>query len=298
MNTPALPLRMDRVVVAAPHEHPRGRPRTHVPAVAIIGGAFVLVITTLAVLGPAVDRGNPLAAAGPALQPPSATFPFGTDDLGRDVLVGVLNGARVSLTAGALAAATSAVIGTVVGGMAGFYGRPLDDVLMRLTEIVQVAPRFFLAVLVAALFGPSFWYLALLLGLTFWPQTARLLRSQILTLREREYVVAARAIGVAPARILQHHLLPNAASIVIITGALQVGAAILIEASLSFLGLGDRSMISWGYMLNNAQPFLRTAWWMSLFPGLALALTVLGANLLADGVQALLDPRQYVHSRK
>jgi peptide/nickel transport system permease protein len=154
-----------------------------------------------------------------------------------------------------------------------------------------VAPRFFLAVLVAALFGPNLWYLALLIGLTFWPQTARLLRAQVLALREREYVLAARAIGLGPGRILMRHVLPNAASVVIITAALQVGSAILIEASLSFLGLGDRSLISWGYMLNNAQPFLRTAWWMSLFPGLALAATVLGANLLADGIQAILDPR-------
>jgi peptide/nickel transport system permease protein len=293
MSTPAVPIPMERVAAATTRQRvpSRSRGRIRASALAVTGGAIVLAVGVAAILGPAVDRGNPLAAAGPALQSPSAAFPFGTDDLGRDVLLGVLNGARVSLLAGVLAAATSAVLGTAIGGAAGFYGRPLDDVLMRVTEVVQVAPRFFLAVLVAALFGPSFWYLALLLGLTFWPQTARLLRAQILTLREREYVLAARAIGVAPARILQHHILPNAVSIVIITAALQVGAAILIEASLSFLGLGDRSMISWGYMLNNAQPFLRTAWWMSLFPGLALGLTVLGANLLADGIQAALDPR-------
>jgi peptide/nickel transport system permease protein len=252
----------------------------------------VTAIAVVAVFGPAVDRGNPLAAAGAALQPPGAAFPFGTDDLGRDVLLGVVNGARVSLLVGAIAAVTSAFIGTAVGGAAGFFGRPLDDVLMRLTELIQVAPRFFLAVLVAALFGPSVWYLALLLGLTFWPHTARLLRAQVLSLREREYVLAARAVGVGPAAVLIRHVLPNGASIVVISAALQVGAAILVEASLSFLGLGDRSLISWGYMLNNAQPFLRTAWWMSLFPGLALALTVLGTNLLADGIQARLDPRR------
>ena len=257
----------------------------------VVGGALVLLVGVMAVLGPAVFKGNPLAAAGPPLQPPGGGYPFGTDDLGRDVLLGVINGARVSLLAGAIAATTSAVIGSVVGSAAGFFGRPIDDVLMRLTEIVQVAPRFFLAVLVAALFGPSLWYLALLLGLTFWPQTARLLRAQVLSLREREYVVAARAVGLGPVHVLVRHVLPNAASVVIITSALQVGAAILVEASLSFLGLGDRSLISWGYMLNNAQPFLRTAWWMSLFPGLALALTVLGTNLLADGIQTLLDPR-------
>jgi len=245
----------------------------------------------LALVGPLVMRGNPLAAAGSALQPPGGAHLLGTDDLGRDVLLGVVYGARVSLLAGAIAAVTSALLGTAVGASAGFYGAPLDDLLMRLTEVVQVAPRFFLAVLVAALFGPSTWYLALLLGLTFWPQTARLLRAEVLSLREREYVVAARGVGLSQGRILIRHVLPNAASVVVITAALQVGAAILVEASLSFLGLGDRSQISWGVMLNNAQPFLRTAWWMSAFPGAALALTVLGTNLLADGLQSALDPR-------
>jgi peptide/nickel transport system permease protein len=257
----------------------------------IVGGSLIVAIGVLALAGPLVLSGNPLAAAGSALQPPGGAHLLGTDDLGRDVLLGVVYGARVSLLAGGIAALTSALLGTAVGALAGFYGPPLDDVLMRLTEAVQVAPRFFLAVLVAALFGPSLWYLALLLGLTFWPQTARLLRAQILSLRQREYVVAARAVGLTSNRILVRHVLPNAASVVVITAALQVGAAILVEASLSFLGLGDRSQISWGYMLNNAQPFLRTAWWMSVFPGLALALTVLGTNLFADGLQAALDPR-------
>jgi peptide/nickel transport system permease protein len=259
-----------------------------------IGGLLVAAIGALALLGPLVLPGSPLAAAGAALQPPDAAHLLGTDDLGRDVLLGVVYGARVSLLAGGIAALTSALLGTVVGAAAGFYGPPLDDVLMRLTEVVQVAPRFFLAVLVAALFGPSLWYLALLLGLTFWPQTARLLRAQVLSLRQREYVVAARSVGLTSGRILVRHVLPNAASVVVITAALQVGAAILVEASLSFLGLGDRSQISWGYMLNNAQPFLRTAWWMSVFPGLALALTVLGTNLFADGVQAALEPKSQI----
>ncbi|HEV7663392.1 MAG TPA: ABC transporter permease [Chloroflexota bacterium] len=257
----------------------------------VLGAVLVTGVAGLALGGPILMQGNPLAGAGAALQAPGGAHLLGTDDLGRDVLLGVVYGARVSLLAGGIAALTSALLGTAVGAAAGFYGSPLDDVLMRLTEAVQVAPRFFLAVLVAALFGPSLWYLALLLGLTFWPQTARLLRAQVLSLRQREYVVAARAVGLTPGRILVRHVLPNAASVVVISAALQVGAAILVEASLSFLGLGDRSQISWGYMLNNAQPFLRTAWWMSVFPGLALALTVLGTNLLADGLQAALDPR-------
>jgi peptide/nickel transport system permease protein len=257
-----------------------------------VGGlVLTLGMLLLAALGPVLVPSDPFAAAGAPLQGPAPGHLLGTDDLGRDVLSGVVHGARVSLLVGLIAAGTAGVLGTLVGLTAGFYGRLVDDVLMRLTEVVQVAPRFFLAVLVAALFGPSLWYLALLLGLTFWPLTARLLRAEVLSLREREYVLAARLAGATDRRILARHVLPNALSLVVITAALQIGTAILVEASLSFLGLGDRSLISWGYMLNNAQPFLRTAWWMSVGPGAALALTVLGANLLADGLQAALDPR-------
>ena len=161
---------------------------------------------------------------------------------------------------------------------------------MRVTELVQVAPRFFLAVLVAALFGPSLALLVILLAITFWPATARIVRAQVLSLREREYVLAAHALGVRRGRILARHVLPNVLGIVVVTSALQVGTAILVEASLSFLGLGDRSVVSWGFMLNDAQPFLRVAWWMSVFPGLALVLTVLGTNLFADALYGALDP--------
>jgi len=161
---------------------------------------------------------------------------------------------------------------------------------MRVTELVQIVPRFFLALLVAALFGPSLAFLTLLLALTFWPTTARIVRSQILTLRNREWVLAARAIGLGETRILVRHVVPHALGLIIVTGALQIGAAILVEASLSFLGLGDRSVISWGYMLNNAQPFLRVAWWLSVFPGIALVLTVLGTNLLGDALYGMWDP--------
>jgi peptide/nickel transport system permease protein len=257
----------------------------------IVGLLLTAGVIAVAVLGPIVVPSDPFAAAGVPLQAPDTQHLLGTDDLGRDVLSGVVHGARVSLLVGLIAAGTSAVLGTLIGLTAGFYGRLVDDALMRLTEVIQVAPRFFLAVLIAALFGPSLWYLAVLLGLTFWPVTARLLRAQVLTLREREYVLAARLAGARDSRILLGHVLPNTVSLVIVTAALQVGTAILVEASLSFLGLGDRSLISWGYMLNNAQPFLRTAWWMSVGPGAALALAVLGANLLADGLQAALDPR-------
>ena len=256
-----------------------------------IGAATVAALVVVALVGPAVSPADPFATSTARLRPPGPGHPFGTDDLGRDVLAGVLHGTRISLLVGLIAAVTAGAIGTLVGLVSGYAGGAVDDVLMRATEFVQVLPRFFLAVLVAAVLGPSIWVLAALIGVTFWTGTARIVRSQVLSLREREFVLAARAIGLGAPRIAFRHVLPNVLAIVIVTAALQVGAAILIEASLSFLGLGDRSVVSWGRMLNDAQPFLRLAPWMSLFPGLALVLTVLGANLLADGIYDAWDPR-------
>lgn len=257
---------------------------------AIVGLALTLIALGLAIFGGSLAPFDPFATRFPALQPPSPAHWLGTDDLGRDTFSGVLAGARASLLVGIATAAVAGVLGTAVGAIAGYYGGLVDDALMRLTELVQIVPRFFLAILVAALFGPSLVFLALLLALTFWPTTARLVRSQILTLRQREWVVAARAVGLGEIRILVRHVVPHALGLIIVTAALQIGAAILVEASLSFLGLGDRSVISWGYMLNGAQPFLRVAWWLSIFPGAAIVLTVLGTNLLADALYAAWDP--------
>lgn len=257
---------------------------------ATVGLGLTLVALALAIFGGALAPFDPFATRFGALLPPSPAHWLGTDDLGRDTFSGVLSGARASLLVGIATAAVAGLLGTAVGAIAGFYGGAVDDALMRLTELVQIIPRFFLAILVAALFGPSITFLTLLLALTFWPTTARLVRSQILTLRQREWVLAARAVGLGELRILVRHVMPHALGLIIVTSALQIGAAILVEASLSFLGLGDRSVISWGYMLNNAQPFLRVAWWLSVFPGLALVLTVLGTNLLADALYAVWDP--------
>jgi peptide/nickel transport system permease protein len=257
----------------------------------IVGGALLAIVAIAATFGAALDPTAPGSTDAPALQSPSLAHWLGTDDLGRDILSGVLHGARASLAVGLAVALTSSLVGVVVGVVSGYAGGLADDALMRATELVQTLPRFFLAVLVAALFGPSFLVLALLLGLTFWPQTARLIRAQVFSLREREYVLAARAVGCGDARILSRHVLPGVVAIAITSAALQVGAAILVEAGLAFLGVGDRSVVSWGRMLNDAQPFLRVAWWMSVFPGIALVATVLGANLLADGVYEAWDPR-------
>ena len=259
---------------------------------ALTGLLLLAGIVVVALLAGVIAPGDPFRRAGSPLQPPSLRHWFGTDDLGRDVFAGVVHGSRPSLLVGLMAALTSALVGTLVGSVAGYVGRGVDDVLMRLAEMVQVVPRFFLALIVAALFGPSITVIALLLGLTFWPATARLLRAQVLSLRTRDFVLAARSLGVPERRILVRHVLPNAMSVVVVSTSLQIGSAILVEVGLSFLGLGDRSVVSWGNMLNLAQPLIRIAWWTAVFPGLAITLTAMAANLVGDGLNAALDPRR------
>lgn len=281
------PQERERVVLRAP----RWWRRFAQQPTALLGLALTLIVITLAVCASLIAPGDPFKSVGDALQAPSAAHWFGTDDLGRDVLAQLVHGARVSLFVGLAVALLSTSIGIGVGSLSGYFGGWVDDVLMRLTELVQVLPRFFLAILVAAFFGGNTLNIVILLGVTFWPSTARILRAQILSLREREFVIAARAVGVPDYKILARHVLPNALPPIMVNAALQIGAAILVEAGLSFLGLGDRNQVSWGYMLNNAQPFLRLGWWMSVFPGLALLITVMGVNLLGDGLNEALNPR-------
>jgi peptide/nickel transport system permease protein len=258
-----------------------------VVAGALLTGLFLV----LAAIAPLIAPGDPLRIGTHPLHPPSWFFIFGTDDLGRDVLKGILHGARTSLVVGFLAAGTAGLIGVLVGGVAGYFGGLVDEVLMRVTEFIQVLPRFFLALVGVTLFGPSLESLILLIGLTAWPLTARLFRGDVLRLREREYVVASRALGARDGRLLVRVILPNALPPVIAQVSLQVGTAILIEAGLAFLGLGDPTVVSWGAMLYNGQRFMRQAWWLAAFPGLALSLAIFGINLLGDGLSAAWNPR-------
>jgi peptide/nickel transport system permease protein len=257
---------------------------------ALVGFAIGLAILLVAIFANVIAPANPKVTVADALLVPSSAHWFGTDDLGRDTFANVIHGTRVALMVGLVTALTSAIIGTLVGLASGFLGGFWDDALMRVTETFQMLPRFFLALLLISLFGSNIVWVALMLGMTFWPSTARLLRSQVLSLRSREFVIAARSIGVHESAIMFRHVLPNAFTPVVVSAARQIAGAILTEAGLSFLGLGDSTLVSWGQLLNNAQRFIRTAWWLFAFPGGALALTVLSTTLIADGLVAALRP--------
>lgn len=246
-------------------------------------GLFLLLLSVVAAIGaPYLAPANPFATVAEPFQPPSAQHWLGTDDLGRDLFSAIVYGARTSLLVGFMTAGLALLLGLVVGLISGFAGGWVDEGLMRLTELFQILPRFFLAIVVIALFGANLLNLILVLALTSWSGLARIGRAEVLSLREREFILGARAVGVKPARILWRHLLPNAIQPLLAATALIVSSAILTEAGLSFLGLGDPNTISWGYLLNNAQPFIRRAWWLPVFPGLAIVITVLGLSLALD----------------
>jgi peptide/nickel transport system permease protein len=258
---------------------------------AVIGLGLLCIVLVLAILAPIVAPGGPFAMTRARLQAPSWAHLLGTDHLGRDILAGVMHGAKTSLLAGVLSTVIAVLVGLVVGAVSGFYGGRIDDALMRITEIFQVVPRFFLALIIAAFFGPSLWGIIFIIGILSWPDIARLLRAEFLTFRERTFVTAARAYGASSLEIIGREILPNALPPVIVAGALQVASAVLLEASLSFLGIGDPNLISWGTMLNNAQQYLQKAWWTATFPGLAICLLTLGVALIADGLNDALNPR-------
>lgn len=257
----------------------------------VVGGSLTAVVVLVAALAPVLAPGDPLRSAGPSLRAPSWDHLMGTDDFGRDMVAAVVHGTRTSMTVVVGVLAMSVVIGLVVGTVAGYRGGLVDDVLMRVTEMFQAVPRFFLALLVVGLFGAGLDNLILLLGFTSWTLLARVVRAETLSLRRREFVDAARSMGAADRRILARHILPNVLAPAVVIVSLESSRVILIEAALSFIGLGDPNSISLGYLLNNAQEYLQVAWWLSVFPGIAILVAVLGLNLLGDALNDVLDPR-------
>ena len=254
-----------------------------------VGLTFGLIV--LALLANTLAPADPFASVAQPLSSPSRGHVFGTDDLGRDVLTGIIHGARTSLLVVTSVTVLAVLIGGAVGALAGYRVGIVDDALMRVTEFVLTVPRFFLAVVVIALFGAGMDRLILVLGLTSWPAIARVVRAQTLSLVRREFVDAARALGATDTRVLLRYVLPGALPPALVVISTNAAGVILMEAGLSFIGLGDPSRMSWGYLANNAQRFLRVAWWVALFPGAAIALAVLGLNLLGDAFNDLLDPR-------
>jgi peptide/nickel transport system permease protein len=256
----------------------------------VVGLALTVVLVGIGLLARHVAPGDPFAYTGKPLQGPSSAHWFGTDNLGRDVAKAVVHGMRTSALVVLWVVVISSVIGLAVGAVAGYFGRLVDDVLMRMTELFQAIPRFFLVLLVLSVFGSGTRLLIIALGFTSWPLLARVVRAEVLSLREREFVVAARSVGASNLRILARHILPNVAPAAVVVIALFASRVILLEASLSFLGLGDANVMSLGFLVANAQRFMRVAWWMSVFPGATLAVAVIGVNLLADGLNDTFSP--------
>ena len=253
---------------------------------------LLIVMVLAALLAPWFATHDPFSGSNDALLPPlSPGHWLGTDDLGRDIWSRVVHGTRVSLLVGIASSALAVTLGVTVGAVAGYFGGWIDMVLMRIAEFFQTLPRFVLALIVIALFGASTTKLIVVIGLLAWPQMARVVRATVASLQQAPFVDAARVAGMPDRTIIAKEILPNVAAPIIVLGSLDIASAILIEASLSFFGLGDPNAISWGGMLNDAQQFLRSAWWMSAFPGLAIAMTVLAFNLLGDALNDALNPR-------
>jgi ABC-type dipeptide/oligopeptide/nickel transport systems, permease components len=252
----------------------------------IVLGLIVMMAITASVIVPV----DPMATQGRPLLPPGREFPFGTDMLGRDVLAGVVHGARISLMIGLVSTVIAALIGITIGAIAGFFGGWVDDALVRLTEFFQTIPSFIFAILLVAIMTPGLASIVTAIAVVTWPPIARLARSEFMSLRRREFVEAAVLSGVSRTRIIIFEVLPNALSPLIVMSSLMIATAILTESALSFLGLGDPNRISWGYMIGAARTVFRQAWWLSVFPGLAIAITVLAINLVGEGLNDALNP--------
>ncbi len=260
---------------------------------AVAGSVVVLALFAVSLLAPWLAPYDPNAIdLKQVLMPPTGLHPFGTDPLGRDVFSRMIWGAGISLKVGFIATGIAILIGTVLGSLAGYYGRWVDTVIMRVVDIMLCFPTFFLILAVIAFLEPSIWNIMIVIGLTGWMGVTRLVRADFIALKERDFVQAARAIGAGDFRIIFLHILPNAMASVLVTATLGVAGAILTESALSFLGIGVQPPTpSWGNILTAGKDNIDIAWWLSFYPGLAILITVLGYNLLGEGIRDALDPR-------
>jgi peptide/nickel transport system permease protein len=260
---------------------------------AVLGLSVFGVVAATAIVGPLLYNSDPWAlATRPFLWPGDRPgFPLGSDAMGRDVLAGVIHGAWVSLLIGLTATGTAVGIGTTIGAFAGYFRGWVDDALMRLTEVFQTIPNFIFVIVLVAIFKPSIRTIVLAIAIVSWPPIARLVRAEFLTLRRREFVQACIALGMSESRIIWRQILPNCLAPVIVLGSIMVATAILVEAGLAFLGLGDPNVMSWGKMIGDGRGSLRTAWYLSAIPGVAILLTVLSLNLVGEGLNDALNPR-------
>jgi peptide/nickel transport system permease protein len=259
---------------------------------AVAGCAILLAIVIAAILGPLVYSVDPFEMLGRPSQPPSARFLLGTDVSGRDILAGLLHGARISLFVGIVASLGATLIGVTVGAVSGYFGGVVDDVLMRVVDFFLTIPSFVLAVVIVAIFSPTVGVITGSIAIVSWPSVARLVRGEFVAQRDREYVQACRGLGMSAPEIMIRQILPNTLAPIVVVSSLMVATAILTEAGLSFLGLSDPDVISWGYMIGIGRSVLRDAWWMAAIPGVTIMITVLAINLVGEGLNDALDPRR------
>jgi len=257
------------------------------------GLIVIIFLFIVAILAPWIAPYDPAQYdSGQILQPPSRMHLLGTDDRGRDVFSRLIWGTRISLSVGFVAVFISIFIGIIIGSLAGFYGRKLDFILMRMVEIFMTIPTFFLILAIIAFLGPSLLNIMIVIGLTGWTGIARLVRAEFLSLKERDFAEAAKALDIPEGRIIFHHLLPNAMAPIFVAATLGVAGAILTESALSFLGMGVQPPVaSWGNMLTDGKATIEIAWWLTVSPGMAILITVLAYNLLGEGLRDVLDPR-------
>ncbi len=262
---------------------------------AIFALFFILLIFIVALCAPTISPYDPYKIdVYHVLEPPSKEHIFGTDELGRDVFSRIIYGARVSLKVGFIAMGIAILTGTILGALAGYYGGFLDTLIMRLVDVMLAFPTLFLILAVVAVLEPSIYIIMVVIGLTGWMDVSRLVRAEVMSLKEREFVLAARAMGASSFRVIFRHILPNAIYPVVVAATFSVGGAILIESGLSFLGLGIQPPEpSWGGILSIGKDYITVAWWLSFFPGIAIFLTVLSFNLLGEALRDAMDPRYW-----